>query len=119
MDGRDRRTSRLIAGYVVFRFGVAMTQNQYLNLPSTSTFTVSPAVLGAQYRITVWALGNGSRSASPAVEYVPTREAGELQLVSSVEYYGSEMYDTTSISTTIHTYNMMHASHTYSSYTHM
>ena len=76
MERRDRRTSHLIAGYEVFRFGVPMTIDQYPNVPNRWTFTVSPAVLGAQYRITAWALGNGSRSASPAVEYVTTREAG-------------------------------------------
>ena len=40
--------------------------------------TIIPAVPGAQYRITAWALGNGSRSATPAVESGTTGEASEL-----------------------------------------
>ena len=41
--------------------------------------TISPAVPGAQYRITAWALDSGTRrSATPAVEYATTRESREL-----------------------------------------
>ena len=46
--------------------------------------TISPAVPGAQYKITACALGDGSydgkRSATPAVEYTTTGEAGECIL---------------------------------------
>ena len=40
--------------------------------------TISPAVPGAQYRITAWALGNDlRRSTTPHVEYVMTEETSE------------------------------------------
>ena len=51
---------------------------EYVNTGRGRTVTISPAVPGAQYRITAWALGNGSRSALPAVENVTTGEASEL-----------------------------------------
>ena len=38
---------------------------------------ISPAVPGAQYRITAWTLGDGRRSATLAVKYVTTGEAGQ------------------------------------------
>ena len=51
---------------------------EYVNTGRGRTVTISPAVPGAQYKITAWALGKGSRSATPAVEYVTTGEASEL-----------------------------------------
>ena len=48
---------------------------QYVNAGRGRTVTISPAVPGAQYRITAWALhSNGSRSVTPAVEYATARE---------------------------------------------
>ena len=76
----DPETTRVITGYEVFRFGVRMI-GEYANKGPASTetsVTISPAVPGAQYRITAWALGGDTRSATPAVEYVTTREASEL-----------------------------------------
>ena len=73
-------TTRVITGYEVIRFGVPMI-GEYANKgnPEMETsITISPAVPGAQYRITAWALGDDTRSATPAVEYVTTEEAGEL-----------------------------------------
>ena len=69
--------TRVIAGYEVFRFGVPMI-GEYVNTGRGMNVTISPAVPGAQYRITAWALGNGSRSASPAVLNATTGEAREL-----------------------------------------
>ena len=57
--------TRVIAGYEVTRFGVPMI-GQYVNTGRGRRVTISPAVPGAQYRITAWALGDG-RSATPAV----------------------------------------------------
>ena len=53
---------------------------QYVNAQTgiRRSVTISPAVPGAQYRITAWALGNGMRSATSAVKNVTTGEAGEL-----------------------------------------
>ena len=68
-------TTRVIAGYEVTRFGVPMI-GEYENTGRGGTVTISPAVPGAQYRITAWALGDGTRSATPAVVYVTTGEAG-------------------------------------------
>ena len=65
----------LIAGYKVTRFGVPMI-GEYVNR-GRRRVTISPAVPGAQYRITAWALGDGRRSATPAVVDVTTREAGQ------------------------------------------
>ena len=46
---------------------------QYENVNTGGTVTISPAVPGAQYRITAWALiGDGRRSATPAVVYANT-----------------------------------------------
>ena len=72
----DAITNPLITGYEVIRFGVPMI-GQYVNAGRGRRVTISPAVPGAQYRITAWALGNGSRSAAPAVVDVTTEEAGE------------------------------------------
>ena len=79
MDYRVRKndgiTNKVIAGYKVTRFGVPMIR-QYVNTGRGSRVTISPAVPGAQYRITAWALGDGRRSAKPAVVDATTREAG-------------------------------------------
>ena len=68
--------TRVIAGYEVTRFGVPMI-GQYVNTGRGSRVTISPAVPGAQYRITAWALGDGLRSETPAVVNVTTGEAGQ------------------------------------------
>ena len=67
--------TRVIAGYEVTRFEVAMI-GQYVNTGRGRRVTISPVVPGAQYRITAWALGNGRRSATPAVVDTTTGEAG-------------------------------------------
>ena len=72
----DAITNPLIAGHEVTRFGVPMI-GENVNAGRGRTVTISPAVPGAQYRITAWALGAGRRSARPAVEYVTIREASE------------------------------------------
>ena len=71
--------TRVIAGYEVTRFGVPMI-GQYVNTGRGSKVTISPAVPGAQYRITAWALGDGRRSAAPTVVYGTTMEAGQCIL---------------------------------------
>ena len=76
MERNDTAPTRVIAGYEVFRFGVPMI-GEYENTGYGSTVTISPAVPGAQYRITAWALDNSRRSAAPAVDYVTTGEASE------------------------------------------
>ena len=68
--------TRVIAGFEVTRFGVPMI-GQFVNTGRGRRVSINPAVPGAQYRITAWALGDG-RSATPAVVDVTTREAGEL-----------------------------------------
>ena len=68
--------TRVIAGYKVTRFGVPMI-GQYVNTGRGRRVTISPAVPGAQYRITAWALGDGRRSATPAVVVATTGEAGQ------------------------------------------
>ena len=75
---RNDRITRgpLIAGYGVSRFGVPMI-GEYVNAEGTRRFTISPAVPGAQYRITAWPLGDGRRSATPAVVDATTGEASE------------------------------------------
>ena len=76
----DMETNRIIAGYEVIRFGVPMI-GEWDNegrAPSGKIVTISPAVPGARYRITAWALDSGTRrSAEPAVESVTTGEASE------------------------------------------
>ena len=69
--------TRVIAGYEVTRFGVPMI-GQYVNTGRGSRVTISPAVPGAQYRITAWALGDGRRSGTPAVVDATTEEGGEI-----------------------------------------
>ncbi len=67
--------TRVIAGYEVTHFGVPMI-GQYVNTGRGRTVTISPAVPGAQYRITALALGDGRRSATPTVVDSNTGEAG-------------------------------------------
>ena len=50
---------------------------QYMNTGRGRRVTISPAVPGAHYRITAWALGSGRRSATPAVVDATTGEASE------------------------------------------
>ena len=79
MERSDTNTTTVITGYEVFRFGVPMI-GEYDNVYTGRgrKVTVSPAVPGAQYRITAWALGSGiRRSATPAVKSVTTGEASE------------------------------------------
>ena len=83
VESSDTDTTRIITGYEVFRFGVPMI-GEYVNAGSYrgGTVTISPAVPGAQYRITAWALGNanGSRSATPAVKTATTGGTSEWRL---------------------------------------
>ena len=72
---RDDITDTVITGYEVTRFGVPMI-GQYVNTGRGRRVTISPAVPGAQYRITAWALGGGRRSATPA-KYPTTEEPSE------------------------------------------
>ena len=53
---------------------------QYVNTGRGSRVTINPAVPGAQYRITAWALGDGRRSAAPTVVDATTMEAGQCIL---------------------------------------
>ena len=69
--------TRVIAGYEVIRFGVPMI-GQYVNTGRGRRVTISPVVPGAQYRIIAWALGDGRRSAIPAVVNATTEEGGEI-----------------------------------------
>ena len=71
----DAITDKVIAGYEVTRFGVPMI-GEYVNTGRGRRVTISPAVPGAQYRITAWALGDGRRSATPAVMDATSGEAG-------------------------------------------
>ena len=78
VERNDTETTRVITGYEVIRFGVPMI-GEYVNNGTGGRVTISPAVPGAQYRITAWAIDGGTRrSATPAVEYVTSKEAGEL-----------------------------------------
>ena len=76
VEGRDAATTRVLTGYDMFRFGVQM-MGRYAYLDTGRTFTTGPAVPGAQYRITAWALTNGRRSAKPAVEGATMGELSE------------------------------------------
>ena len=51
---------------------------EYVNTGRGRRVTISPAVPGAQYKIAAWALGNGTRSATPALEYATTAEASKF-----------------------------------------
>ena len=82
MNRNDTTTIRVITGYEVLRFGVPMI-GKYVNAKESKNVTISPAVPGAQYRITAWALGDvdspeNRRSEKPAVESTVTEEASEL-----------------------------------------
>ena len=59
MDKNDTNTTRVITGYEVFRFGIPMI-GEYDNAGRGRRVTISPAVPGAQYRITAWALDSGT-----------------------------------------------------------
>ena len=75
----DDTTDAVITGYEVTRFGVQMI-GKYVNANKGRRVTINPAVAGAQYRITAWALYgryDGRRSATPAVMDATTGEAGE------------------------------------------
>ena len=48
---------------------------EYVNAGKRGTVTVRPAVPGAPYRITAWALGDGRRSATPAVVDATKKES--------------------------------------------
>ena len=79
VQAKDEITHSVITGYEVIRFGIAMI-GQYVNTGTGRTVTISPAVPGAQYRITAWALYFGlsyGRSATPAVEYATPGKASE------------------------------------------
>ena len=78
--------TRVIAGYEVTRFGVPMI-GQYVNTGRGSRVTISPVVPGAQYRITAWALGDGRRSATPAVVDATTGDAGQCILYLILETF--------------------------------
>ena len=80
--GNVGMTDTLITGFEVIRFGVPMI-GEYENTLRGKRVTISPAVPGAQYRITAWALGGGNRSATPAVEDVATGETSELHSLHS------------------------------------
>ena len=69
-------------------FGVPMI-GEYVNTGRGRRVTISPAVPGAQYRITAWAIGDGGRSATPAVVDATTGEAGwseKHSCISTVTY---------------------------------
>ena len=53
---------------------------EYVNTGGGMNVTISPAVPGVRYRITAWALGNGSRIATPVVKSVTTGEASEFYI---------------------------------------
>ena len=76
VKGNDAITNAVITGYEVTRFGVLMI-GEYMNAGRGRRVTISPAVPGAQYRITALALSDGRRSATPAVVDATTGEAGQ------------------------------------------
>ena len=70
---------RIITGNEVFRFGVPMI-GEYVNAGRGRRVTISPAVPGAQYSITAWALDSGTRrSAIPVLKSVITEGIGECK----------------------------------------
>ena len=84
VQSRDDITDALITGYEVIRFGIPMIGTAYYNSGGDMGLEqVSPAVPGAQYRITAWALDTGGvrRSLEPRVECATTKEAGECGYV--------------------------------------
>ena len=58
---------------------------EYVNTGRGRRVTISPAVPGAQYRITAWGVRNIRRSETPAVESVTTGESSELQILKSFD----------------------------------
>ena len=76
VQSNDGTTDAPITGYEVTRVGVPMI-GVYVNVGSQRRLTISPAVPGAQYRITTWALGDGRRSATPAVVDATAGEESE------------------------------------------
>ena len=76
VQSNDDITNAVISGYEVIRFGVPMI-GEYVNTGRGRRVTISPAVPGAQYRITAWALDGGNRSATPAVVAATTGETSE------------------------------------------
>ena len=83
VERNDTNTTRVITGYEVFRFGVPMI-GVYVNAEESKSVTISPAVPGAQYKITAWALDDGTRrSTTPVVKSTNTREASEPQTLHS------------------------------------
>ena len=79
IDRNNLISGPLIAGYKVIRKGMAMI-GKYVNTDTMVTETISPALPGSQYIVTAWALGNGKRSAMPAVVNVTTGDASETNL---------------------------------------
>ena len=84
VQSNDAITNPLITGYEVTCFGIPMIgeYDNEGNGRTRKTVTISPAVPAAQYRITAWALGDGRRSATPAVAHVAVREASECGMLS-------------------------------------
>ena len=81
-------TNALIAGYEVIRFGVPMI-GEYENAGRGRRVTISPAVPGAQYKITAWALHGDDRrrSAKPAEVDVITEKARECVGITIILYF--------------------------------
>ena len=78
-QSNNGKADALITGYEVTRFGVPMI-GEYVNAYTGRTVTISPAVPGAQYRITAWALigsYGGARSQMPAVVYFTIGDKSE------------------------------------------
>ena len=87
MERSNTATTRVISGYEVFRFGVPMI-GEYGNVGTRRTVTISPAVPGAQYRITAWALDSSTRrSATPAVKSASTGGNSERSLLTTREFF--------------------------------
>ena len=84
VQNKDDTTNALITGYEVIR-QVPMI-GEYVNTGGERRVRISPAVPGAQYKVTAWVLGGGNRSATPwpAVLYVTTGEARECGLRTSL-----------------------------------
>ena len=74
----DATTDAVITGYEVIRFGVPMI-GQYVKVGTRGTFTISPAVPAALYRITAWAVDKTRRSEIPAVKDATTGEASTMK----------------------------------------
>ena len=83
VEGSDTNTTRVITGYEVFYFGVPMI-GEYVNAGRGRTVPVSSVVPGAQYRITAWALDDGTRrSVTPAVKSVTAGDESEYRLLTA------------------------------------